>query len=172
MSTSDSSSPLPSGRGAGGVGSSRRIALAVAGFALVAFGVWYFAIRTPEPRDDFGRFQGEWRLTVDGRAKQFPIAVRVSGDRWTYLVGDQDQKRYAITLRPDADPKEIDLVQIGPDDAPLLEKRDGKFTPVTLRGIYTIEGGKAKVMTAPSPLPRPTTFDADDGPPVWLLEKL
>ena len=58
-----SSSPFPSGRGAGVVG----LIAAVAALALVAFAVWYFAVRTPEPRDDLGRFQGEWRLTVEVR---------------------------------------------------------------------------------------------------------
>ena len=165
-------SPFPLGRGAGGVCSSRRLALLAAAVGVIAVGVWYFALRGP--RDDLGRLQGEWRLTVAGRAGQFPITVRVRGDRWTYLVGGQEQKRYALALRPDADPKEIDLVQLGPDDQPLLEKheRGGAFTPVTLRGIYAIEDGKMKVLTAPSPLPRPTTFDTPDGPPVWLLEKL
>ncbi|WP_162671939.1 TIGR03067 domain-containing protein [Gemmata massiliana] len=132
--------------------------------------MWYFAIRTPEPRDDFGRFQGEWKLTVADREKQMPITVRVSGDKWTWLVGGTDQKRYAMTLRPDTNPKEIDLTQLTADDAPLQERRGESTGAVVLRGIYTIEGDKAKLVTAPSPLPRPTTFDADDGPPVWVLE--
>ncbi|MBP3957211.1 TIGR03067 domain-containing protein [Gemmata sp. G18] len=141
---------------------------AVAG--VVAVAVWYFAIRTPEPRDDFGRFQGEWKLTVADRAKQAPITVRVSGDKWTWLVGGTDQKRYAMALRPDTSPKEIDLTQLAPDDSPQQERRDGKFVPVVLRGIYTVEGDKVKVVTAPNPHPRPTAFDATDGPPVWVLE--
>ncbi|WP_162271894.1 TIGR03067 domain-containing protein [Gemmata sp. SH-PL17] len=132
--------------------------------------MWYFAFRTPEPRDDFSRFQGEWKLTVADREKQMPITVRVSGDKWTWLVGGTDQKRYAMTLRPDTNPKEIDLTQLTADDSPLQERRGGSSVPVVLRGIYTIEGDKAKLVTAPNPLPRPTTFDADDGPPVWVLE--
>ena len=161
------SSPFPSGRAVG----SWRLALGVVALALAAFAVWYFALRGP--RDDLAQLQGEWRLSVADRAKQFPIAVRVKGDRWVYLVGDQEQKRYTLTLRPDANPKEIDLVQLGPDDKPLMEKqkRDEPFTPVTLRGVYALEDGKMKVVFAPSPLPRPTALDADDGPPVWVLEK-
>ena len=131
--------------------------------ALVAFAVWYFAIRTPEPRDDIGRFQGEWKLTIADRTRQAPVSVRVTGDTWVWLVGDKEQRRYAITLRPDADPKEIDLTQLGPD---------GKQTAFVLRGIYTIDGDGAKVLAVPGSQPRPTTFDAADGMPMWLLERM
>lgn len=147
----------------------------VAGAALVVVLVLlggalaYFALRGP--RDDLGRFQGEWKLTTADRESQFPTTVRVTGDKWVYRVADKDQKRYAITLRPDADPKEIDLTQFAADGTPVLEKRDGTFVPVVHRGIYTIEDGKAKMLTAPNPHPRPTSFDATDGAPVWLLER-
>jgi uncharacterized protein (TIGR03067 family) len=177
-------SPLPSGRGAGGVGSSgawpaaraRLIAFALIG--LVGFAVWYFAFRTREARDDAGRFQGEWQLAVpatgrDGApaARPKPVTVRVKGDRWVFLVGDTEQKRYTAVLRPGADPKEIDLTLLGPDDKPRMAPRDGKPAPVVIRGIYVIEQNRAKVAVAPDPEPRPAKFDDAEPAGVWLLER-
>ena len=148
---------------------SRKLALAV-GLVAIAFAVWYFAIRTPEPKDDFGRFQGEWQLAVPavGRdhkpaARLKPVTVRVTGDRWVYVADGKEGLRYQMTLRPETDPKEIDLVQLGPDNKP---------TAKVLRGIYAIAGDRARVVTAPDPLPRPTELDADDGPPGWILERV
>lgn len=130
--------------------------------AAILGAVWYFAIHTPEPRDDFGRFQGTWKLAPDGREKQFPVTVRVAGDQWVYVVGNNEQKKYRLTLRPEADPKEIDLTQLG---------ADGQPSAFILKGIYAFDDGSVKVLTAPTPLPRPTTFDAPDGPPVWVMER-
>jgi uncharacterized protein (TIGR03067 family) len=139
-----------------------------------AFAVCYFALRTPEPRDDFGRFQGEWRLAVPavGRGNH-PVArtvssvtIRVTGDRWVYLDNGKEQKRYALVLRPEANPKEIDLVQLGPDDRP---------TAFTIRGVYVIDRDRAKVLHAPAPEPRPATTDETDPKfdgGVWLLERV
>jgi uncharacterized protein (TIGR03067 family) len=136
----------------------------------VGFAVWYFAIRTPEPKDDLGRFQGEWQLAVPavGRDRQpaarlKPVTVRVTGDRWVYVADGKEAGRYAITLRPAASPKEIDLVQLGPDDRP---------TANVLRGVYTIDRDRARVVTAPGDEPRPTELDAADGPPGWILERV
>jgi uncharacterized protein (TIGR03067 family) len=169
--------PFPSGRGAGGVGSSllRRFAPFVAILAC-GFAIWYFAIRTPEPRDDFGRFQGEWQLAVPAEdragkpgARLKPVTIRVTGDRWVYIVGDKDQKRYTMTLRPEANPKEIDLTQLAADDKPLIQKWPPPPRPVVLRGIYTIDRDRAKVVIAPGDEARPTDLDGTDG---WLLERV
>jgi uncharacterized protein (TIGR03067 family) len=141
---------------------------------LVGFGSWYFAIRSREPRNDHERFQGEWKLSIAGREKQMPVRVQVTGDKFVFLVGEQEQKRYTMTLRPQTDPKEIDLTQLLPDGSPVLERHapDAPFSPVTLRGIYRFADGKATVVTAPNPQPRPTAFDSpneEDSLPVWLL---
>ena len=50
------------------------------------------------------------------------LFVRVTGDRWVFLLNDKEQKRYTMVLRPEADPKEIDLTQLAPDDTPLIQK--------------------------------------------------
>jgi uncharacterized protein (TIGR03067 family) len=157
------------GRGVGAA-RSKRIPLAVLALVAVGFALWYFAVRTPEPKDDFGRFQGEWQLAVPtfdrdkkpaARAK--PVTIRVTGDRWVYVADGKEQRRYQMTLRPEANPKEIDLVQLGTDDKP---------TAFVLRGIYTIDRDSAKVVTASGAEPRPTELDSEDGPPGWILERV
>ena len=155
----------------------RKFAL-LGAIALVGFGIWYFAIRTPEPKDDFVRFQGEWQVVVpvgtrDGQlvARAKPVAVRVTGDRWVFVADGQEGKRYAMTLRPDANPKEIVFTMLAPDDKPKMLKHDGKAVPVVLRGVYSIERDRAKVVTAPGDQPRPTSTDAPDVT-VWFLERV
>jgi len=165
------------------VGLRRKIALTVA-VAAVAFGIWYFAVRTPEPRDDFGRFQGEWQVAVpadtgEREAEKRPAArlvqgvtIRVTGDRWVYRLGDKEQKKYTMVLRPEANPKEIDLTQLAPDDKPLMQKWPPPTRPVMIRGIYTVERDRAKIVSAPGDEPRPTDIDATDGVTVLLLERV
>jgi uncharacterized protein (TIGR03067 family) len=138
--------------------------------ALVAFGVWFFAIRDPEPADDLGRFQGEWQLAVPAvdrenkpAARTRPVTIRVAGDRWVYVADGKEQRRYALALRPDASPKEIDLTMLGPDDKP---------TAFVLRGVYQVARGQAKVVAAPAGEPRPTGLDDPDAGTVWLLERV
>lgn len=145
----------------------------VAGLILTGIVLWFVVIRTAEPRNDNERFQGEWKLRVEGREKQTPVRVRVTGDKFVFLVGEHEQKRYTITLRPETNPKEIDLTQLLPDGSPVLERHseNAQFTPVTLRGIYTFADGQARILTAPNSLPRPTAFDTEDGSPAWLLER-
>jgi uncharacterized protein (TIGR03067 family) len=60
-------------------------------------------------------------------------------------------------------PKEIDLAQLD---------RDGRPTPLAQHGIYEIGGDRARVLLVPAGEPRPTSFDAKDGPPGWLLERV
>ena len=94
------------------------------------------------------------------------VTIRVTGDKWVSLDNGREQKRYALTLRPDANPKEIDLVMLGADDKP---------TAFVIRGVYTIDRDRAKVALAPDPDPRPATTDENDpdsGGSVWLLERV
>jgi uncharacterized protein (TIGR03067 family) len=142
----------------------------LAAVAIIAVGVWYFAIYWREPSDDLGRFQGEWRLAIplgansDGRARLKPVIVRVTGDRWVYVADGKEMHRYTLVLRPDVNPKEIDLVMLGADDKP---------TAFVIRGVYTIDRDRAKVAHAPSPEPRPATLDETDpdSAGLWLLER-
>lgn len=141
----------------------------VAGLGLIGFGVWYWAFRGPT--DDPGRWQGEWQLAVpafgpDGQLAQRTvpgITVEVRGDVWAYTDGGKTRRRYLMTLRPEASPKEIDLTLLGPDGAP---------TPFVLRGIYEIERYRARVSAAPDPNPRPTEFDIPDAGTLWLLQRV
>jgi uncharacterized protein (TIGR03067 family) len=137
---------------------------AVAGLSAWASG------RSWGPKDDLGRWQGEWQVAVPavGRdhkpgARLKPVTVRVTGDQWAYVGDGKELSKYAIALHPEASPEEIDLVQLD---------RDGNPTPFVLRGIYEIGGDRARVAAAPDPDPRPASFDSDDGPPPLLLERV
>lgn len=145
-------------------------ALAVAaGLVLVGLGVWYFALRGPT--DDPGRWRGEWQVSVrtvgpDGQLAQLArpgVTIRVTGTEWQYRFGEKDAKRYTAVLRPEANPKEVDLTMLD---------REGKPTQFVLRGIYELERNRARVATAPDPDPRPTEFEAADGGTVWLLHRV
>ncbi len=96
----------------------------------------------------------------------------MTGDRWVYRLGDKEQKKYTMVLRPEANPKEIDLTQLAPDDKPLMQKWPPPTRPVMIRGIYTVERDRAKIVSAPGDEPRPTDIDATDGVTVLLLERV
>jgi uncharacterized protein (TIGR03067 family) len=154
-----------------------RLALWIVVWAVVPFVIWRVALYALEPKDDLGRFQGQWTLSVPAAgeksdARLVPgVTIRVTGDRWVWAVGGEEQRRYRMELRPDASPKEIDLVLLATDDQPRLEKRGGTMTPVTLRGIYSVERGKVKVVAAVGGESRPGSLDTTDGATVWLLER-
>ncbi len=76
-------------------------------------------------------------------AKVKPVIIRVKGDRWTYVV-DANEKHYALALRWRQARRKSDLVQLD---------RDGQPTAFVLRGIYAIEGDRAKIQIAPDPEP-------------------
>jgi uncharacterized protein (TIGR03067 family) len=166
-------SPLPEERGAGGGGKPKaspfRALAAVAGLALVGLGVWYFGFRGPT--DDPGRWQGEWQVSVltvgpDGQLAQLArpgVTIRVTGTEWQYRFGEKNAQRYTAVLRPEANPKEVDLTQLD---------RDGKPTAFVLRGIYELERNRARVATAPGAEPRPGAFENADGGTVWLLSRI
>lgn len=151
-------------------------AWAVLGGVVLAMGFWF--VRHREPDDDLARWQGEWLLAVpagdDGdpaSARRKPVLIRIHGDRWIYVANGHEQRRYAITLRPDTHPKEIDLVQLTANDQPLMQQWPPPPQPVTLRGIYLLERNRATVATSIGREPRPTAFEASDGVTLWLLER-
>lgn len=145
----------------------RVIALGVV-VAVAAIAMAVFAFRS---RDDFSRFQGEWQLAVPTGARENQptarrvqhVTIRIDGDRWAYCVGEKEMQKYALTLRPEANPKEIDLVQL---DA------NGNPTAFVQRGIYTIDGDWAKIVTSSGEEERPAKFDDPDGPPGIVLERV
>ena len=67
-------------------------------------------------------------------------SMRGENTKKVYRLGDKEQKKYTMVLRPEADPKEIDLTQLAPDDKPLIIKsekhKDIKYT-VLARDGYT-----------------------------------
>ncbi len=153
---------------------------AVAALLGAAAAIGYGFLRSEEPTEDLARFQGEWQLAVPAgddeqdtpaAAQLKPVIVRIHGDRWIYIANGNEQRRYAITLRPDTDPKEIDLIQLTANDQPLLQQWPPPPQPVTIRGIYAFERNRAKVATSIGNEPRPTSFAATDGVTVWLLER-
>ena len=138
--------------------------LGVCGFA-----VWYWGIREPEPKDDLGRFQGDWKLTIGGRMEKggnddLPVvAVRISGDLWKNLGSGKEVRSYRIELNESANPKEIELILLDADGKPLGGYRS--------HGIYTIDRKTARIIVEPVNKPRPKTFDDPDAV-VWELKKV
>jgi uncharacterized protein (TIGR03067 family) len=157
----------------------RRWIGAAAALLGAAAAIGYGFLRSGEPTEDLARFQGEWQLAIPASdhgppaaARLKPVIVRIHGDRWIYVANGNEQRRYAITLRPDTDPKEIDLIQLTDNDQPLLQQWPPPPQPVTIRGIYAFEQNRAKVATSIGHEPRPTSFEATDGVTVWLLERI
>jgi uncharacterized protein (TIGR03067 family) len=145
-----------------------RVVLIVLILTVCGGAVWYWGIREPEPKDDLGRFQGDWKQTPDarnnkdGEAEAFPIAVHVTGDNWQYIVGGKGLKTFRITLNETASPKEIDLTLLNAEGKPIGEYGS--------HGIYTINRNEARIVVAPAYLPRPKGFD-DPESIVWVLKR-
>jgi len=148
----------------------RRRLILVALASVVGFAVWYFAIREPEPRNDFERFQGDWKLTnsrqnssdaSDADEAEVRSAVQIIGDRWQHLPGG---KAFRITLNESANPKEIDLE--------LLDVTGLKGGAVKMRGVYTFSDNKTvRVGVKDATQPRPKSLDDADATD-WVLTKV
>jgi uncharacterized protein (TIGR03067 family) len=144
------------------------VAAATVGLAAVGFAVWYFAIRQPEPKNDLERFQGEWKLT-DARqrsieSEEVRLAVRVTGDTWTYVAAGRGGRAYRVTLNEAADPKEIDLE--------LIDTAGLRGPAPKLRGVYAFEGNtKVRVRLNDLTQPRPKSLDEADATD-WVLTKV
>jgi uncharacterized protein (TIGR03067 family) len=136
------------------------LAATVVVFGGAALGLWYAFLRGPTA--DLDRLQGEWRVVVPGRDEEAgpPVLIRVAGDRWTYVAGGREQRTYRVGLNPAASPKEIDLVQLGPDGEPATYTHGpGRGSVVKLHGVYSVNKDEARVVLRPGVEPRPTSLD-------------
>ncbi len=131
--------------------------------------VWYWGFHEPEPKDDLGRFQGDWKQTAGGREeheggeKNPGVAIRITGDRWQYFSGGKERKVFRITLNESASPKEIDLT--------LLDSSGNPVGGYGSHGIYTVDRKSARVVLEPVNKSRPKDFDNPDAV-VWVLTRV
>jgi uncharacterized protein (TIGR03067 family) len=131
--------------------------------------IWYWGIRTPESRDDLGRLQGDWKLTIAGRpgpesdADTAQWVVRISGDRWKYIAGGREAKTYRITLHEEKSPKEIELT--------LLDAAGNPAGRYGSHGVYAIEDHTVRVLVKPLNEPWPKDLD-DPNAIVWVLNRV
>lgn len=134
--------------------------------------VWYWGFYEPEPKDDLGRFQGDWKLTIgasgENEEEESPLrAIRITGDRWQFLAGGREieGKTFRITLNETVNPKEIELTLLDATGDPVGRYRS--------HGVYTIDRKTARVLVEPVNKPRPTSLD-NPGPDanVWVLTKV
>ncbi len=154
------SHPLPDGRGSPGKGRGLLVAGIALLLALIVAVLWFAFSGNREPGDDLARLQGVWKVTAYGRETQ--ASIRVDGDRWTYSAGGMEGHSYRLTLRPDANPKEIDLVLLDNAGQPVAFTHGAKKgSPVSFRGVYSIKDETLRVVLAPGMEPRPTAIDGD-----------
>jgi uncharacterized protein (TIGR03067 family) len=150
-----------------------KIAAFVLLLAICGGAIWYWGIYEPEPKDDLGRFQGDWKLTIGDPGENTeedespPRAIRITGDRWQFLASGKEieGKTFRITLNESATPKEIELTLLDATGNPIGSYRS--------RGVYTIDRKTARVLVEPVNKPRPTNLD-NPGPDanVWVLTKV
>lgn len=152
--------------------SRRRLGRIVAIVALLlacAGATWYWAIYEPEPKDDLGRFQGDWKLISGARDENEgddrlpPKVVRIAGDRLKFLMGGKEGKTFRIELNETASPKEIELT--------LLDAHGNPAGGYRSRGIYTIDRHIARLILEPVNKPRPRDFNDPDSV-VWELSRV
>ena len=119
---------------------------------VAAVAVWFFVLREPEPKNDFERFQGEWKLSAPGRPDI--TFIRVTGDRWQYISNGQEARAYRMTLNEAASPKQIDLE--------LIDTKGLRGMQPKLHGVYAFDGNKTvRIRLDPAVEPRPTTLGDD-----------
>lgn len=152
---------------------SRRWPRWLAGVALVVLllgvsggSIWYWFVREPEPSDDLGRFQGDWKLTTregDGEDEGRTIAVRITGDRWHSVSADKEIPIFRMVVNETASPKEINLTRLDAQGNPLGEYGS--------HGIYTIDRKTARLAVDPVSKRRPKEFDNPESV-LWILTRV
>src|SRR5207247_980819 len=115
-------------------------------------------LRDRGPKDDIGRLQGDWNYSTADRNNLG--VIRVEGDTWSFHSGGPHGRSYRITLKPEANPKEIDLALLGDDGQPVTFTHGaGKGSEVKLHGVYAIEAVEVKVVLRPGVEPWPKSLD-------------
>jgi uncharacterized protein (TIGR03067 family) len=109
-------------------------------------------------KEELARLKGEWRLVSSeangrkaSRDEMKKVTLRVVGTTLTVNQGDKSSD-YAVTLRADKTPKQIDLV---PGEGPDKDK--------TLPGIYLLDGDHLKLCLSKAGKGRPKEFTAESG---------
>ncbi|HJZ59872.1 MAG TPA: TIGR03067 domain-containing protein [Gemmataceae bacterium] len=125
------------------------------------FGLWY-GLRDTGPKDDLGRLQGEWKITpagAPGKDDGPPLLIRIEGDRWSHVVGDEVVTTWRLALDPDANPKRLDLTLIERNGRPVPAERSGPEPK--LLGIYALDGDTLRWAQNPATAPdgRPKSLD-------------
>jgi uncharacterized protein (TIGR03067 family) len=144
------------------------VAAGAIGLVAIGFAVWFFFIHEPEPRNDLERLAGEWKLT-DARQRrgdgdEVRLAVRVTGDTWTYIAAGGDGKAYRITLNEAANPKTIALE--------LIDTSGLRGPAPKMHGVYAFEENtKVRVRLKDATQPRPKSLD-DPEATDWILTKV
>ena len=138
-----------------------RYVVLVAGLVVVVggFALWYFFLSGP--RNDLGRLQGDWQVSIGDRVT--PNVFRISGNQWQSVGGGIETRAYKISLNEAANPREIDL---DPIDSATFRGRKPK-----LHGIYAFDGDAVRVLLNDTTQPRPKTFD-DPEANVWVLRRV
>lgn len=134
---------------------------------LLGVGAWFAFIREPGPKPDPVAIQGEWRITKLGGTPgqdDGQMTVRVQGDRWTYVVNGKDATTWRMELKPDADPRAIDLTLLERNGEPIQVKGP---VPKQL-GVYEVDRKTLRVALAPEFNGRPKGFDDPDAPALLL----
>jgi uncharacterized protein (TIGR03067 family) len=125
--------------------------------------VWFFAFHEPEPKNDYERFQGDWKLGTPGRPDI--TFVRVSGDRWQFISNGEEARAYRLTLNESTNPKQIDL--------DLIDTKGLRGAAVKLHGVYAFDNNKTvRIRLDPALEPRPTSLDDDEMVRVMTKVKL
>jgi len=128
-----------------------------------AVAVWFFVFREPEPKNDFERFQGEWKLGTPDRPEI--TFIRIEGDRWQYISNGQEARAYRMTLNETTNPKQVDLE--------LIDTQGLRGMQPKLHGVYAFDGNKTvRVRLDPAVELRPTTLDDEELVKVMTKVKL
>lgn len=123
------------------------LAIAVLGFAPAPFPK---PARPGKDSSDLSKLQGTWDvveyLYQGRRSLSEPAQVRISGDRFEFIVRGEVRSKWVVLLDPKTSPRTLDR-RIGDDSRGLL------------RGIYRFDGDKLILCHECATAQRPRGFD-------------